>query len=62
MPSDSQTQARRLQTGPVAMPVKPMPKLPPDVVKRFPSLVEWQKQMETWRRELVNLLQGSNLT
>ena len=32
----------------------PLPQMPPQMVKRFPELAEWQAQMDRWR-ELSNV-------
>ena len=36
------------------------PPLPPDVKKRFPSMIQWEKDMETWTKKLTFQLQNIN--
>lgn len=35
-----------------------LPELPDDVLARFPSLKQWQEDMEKWRQQLVVALRG----
>lgn len=37
-----------------------MPKLPDDVKKRFPSLAQWEMEMEEWRVKATNGITGVN--
>tara|TARA_R110002126_G_scaffold225982_1_gene370753 strand:- start:213 stop:407 length:195 start_codon:yes stop_codon:yes gene_type:complete len=39
------------------LPLNPMPKLPADVRKRFPSLANWEKDVVQWVKEL-NTVRG----
>jgi len=55
-----QTSFDRLQIGGDGVPrvIPKVPTLPEDVRKRFPSLVEWEKQMEEWRVKATRALTG----
>ncbi len=60
MPTDQEKlmfDRRRSGPSPLVR-IKKVPQLPPDVVKRFPSLVKWQRDMEQWRIEANNALGG----
>ncbi len=48
----------RLRAQGAAMPtvVPKLPKLPDDVRKRFPSLVQWEQDVEKWRVDLATAL------
>jgi len=34
-----------------------MPRIPPDVIERFPSMGEYQKDLDRWYTDLTTLLQ-----
>lgn len=35
-----------------------VPELPPEVKRRFPSLLEWEKKMEEWRTKANLAIRG----
>ena len=38
-----------------------MPGLPTDITKAFPSMERWQRDMETWRVQVIMALRGTGV-
>lgn len=51
---------RNLGTDNATVIIPKMPKLPDDVKKRFPSLAQWEMEMEEWRVKATNGITGVN--
>lgn len=41
------------------LPVPKVPQLPADVLKRFPSLLKWQHDLEEWRVKVSRTIHGA---
>lgn len=46
----------RVQGASVPLVVPKMPALPPEVVKRFPTLKQYEEDLEKWRTDLATAL------
>lgn len=56
----AQAQLGRLQSAQSAIPVPRLPEVPVEVKKRFPSMSNWERNLEDWRQKLIVAVGGVN--
>lgn len=58
--NDRQSLGAMAASSDAATLIPKIPKLPEDVKKRFPSLFDWERDMEAWRVKTNVALRGGN--